>query len=245
MINWGWYNYPMPPAEEHHCPELEACAQEVASLKQQLAAKVNELEVSFRTTALVYRITSTFASFDKREEIINFFLQELAKSMEAEIGIIFMQNDEHMLVPEICFGLPSNQCMLISLLPKSFVGQAVSTNKISRFLEEPLASSVKASIVIPMENETTVKKGALFLGRHREQAFSLEEEQTLLILVNRLMSTLRRIEVEETLIQEKRKLEQAFKELQTMNTFMVDREVRMVVLKKELAKYKKTTESGS
>jgi len=230
----------MPP-EKHHCSELDACMQEVASLKQQLTEKVNELEVSFHTTSLIYRVTSTFASFNNREEIINFFLQELTKNMGAEMGIIFTQNDDQMLMPEVCLGLPSNQCMLISLLPKSFVGQAVSMNKVSRFLEEPFSSYVKASIVIPMENETALKKGALFLGRLHDQAFSLEEERTLLILTNRLMSTLRRIEVEETLIQEKGKLEQAFKEIQQMNTFMINREVRMVELKKELAKYKKTS----
>jgi transcriptional regulator with GAF, ATPase, and Fis domain len=223
-------------------PEHEDCREELQRVRDELETKTAALETTLSSVSLLYQITNTLTSIKNAPALYATLLEQLGKRFGAEIGIVY-GIDRVTSQYEAIFALgiqESERKRLSGMLSATLIESVSTLNKIHRsYGREESAALVhdvllhyhpKALLTAPIETKEDTPTVLQFL-RSGDEEFTFDDERMLGIVLTKAASTLDAIAIQQ-------KFKTKTDELARMNSLMINRELRMIELKKELKRLK-------
>ena len=216
--------------------EIEELKQKIASAETEAKRKTRALESTLTTVSLLYQITSELGLIEDIDQLYKTFLEKVLQLFSIEIGVFYriekesqqyqaflslgLRHDEEALLTGPIAGTLFEEVVLKRGIRLVSTEEAQSVNPV--FRRYPIA----VTLMVPVETKAGVV-AVLQLSRLYDESFSPEDERVFRILLSKLSSSL-----EAALAQEI--LRKKTNELERVNKLMVDRELKMIELKKRI-----------
>jgi transcriptional regulator with GAF, ATPase, and Fis domain len=203
---------------------------------------MNNLQNELQNLAILYKITTSIFAIKDIDRLLIFSLEEALQLSSSEIVVLwFYDKGSESLIIKKQIGMKEGTELKYTIKDhSSLIWEAYSENKLINILSNPdndkfTTSFIKdydvgSCLMIPFKVEN--KNAGVFLFAKAEKVlYSVEEERMSTILVNDCS-----VCYENLLIRDS--LSSKFNELEKLNKYMIDRELKMIELKKLIEKLK-------
>lgn len=218
--------------------EIEELKQKIAAAETEAKRKTQALESTLTTVSLLYQITSELGLIEDIDQLYKTFLEKVLQLFSIEIGVFYhIETEPEQYRAFLSLGLRHNEEALLTgpffagtlfeevILKRGI--RLVSTKEIQLvnpvFRRYPIA----VTLMVPVETKAGVV-AVLQLSRLYDEPFFPEDERVFRILLSKLSSSLEAASAQDI-------LRKKTNELERMNKLMVDRELKMIELKKQIA----------
>jgi len=218
--------------------DIEELQKQLKAAQEDAKVKTKVLESTLATVSLLYQISSELSTIENKEKLYVTFLERVLKLFGAEIGIFYkMGVGSREYTVNFSLGIRKNEQELLHGPIVGVLQEVIREKKVVRDVSlETLKEinsffsvyPIRATILAPIEIKLGVV-GILQCSRLYDDAFTADEERVIRILLNKLASI-------HDIVAAQNKLKLKTSELERMNKLMIDRELKMVELKNELAK---------
>lgn len=220
--------------------DIDELKKQLQIAEDEAKIKTKALETTLTTVSLLYQINSELGLIEDTEKLYTTFLEKVLQLFGVEIGIFYVvDKDTKEYTSFFSLGLRHDEQDLLRGPLSGSIFEDILLNRTMRLVStegvqllSPIFSKypIKATLLAPVDTKSGVVAIAQF-SRLYDEPFTTEDERVMRILLNKLASSL-------DIVSSQEKLRTKTNELERMNKLMVDRELKMVELKAEIAALK-------